>query len=270
MAEPRIPVILDLYPWRALRAPDVPQENRFAAERRHERLALTRPTAPRRPPSLQPPKRGRTPKLVSIVDRATCPSVATDRYNRIVAWNTSFGELVSGYRDLVGANLQDLLRCRQPNGNLLSHSHVALHEMVLSGEAPAAFEIDIEPEGRPKIRAEVSIVVVLDTDPENHWLVYLLRPRLRRRRLDAALARILDPASSAPRRNTPDAKPLNLTRRQLQVLEIMATGATATEIASELNIKVNTVRTHIRAIFEALGVSRQTEAVARAVRDHLI
>jgi DNA-binding NarL/FixJ family response regulator len=146
-----------------MRSPDVPLENRFAAVRRHERLALTRPSAPRRPPSLQPPNRGRTPKLV-----------------------------------------------------------------------------------------------------------YLLRPRLRRRRLDAALERILDPASSAPRRNTPNAPPSNLTRRQLEVLEIMATGATATEIASELNVKVNTVRTHIRAIIEALGVSRQTEAVARAVRDHLI
>ena len=196
--------------------------------------------------------------------------MATDRYNRIVAWNSPFNDLITGYRDLVGGNLQDLLRCRRPNGNLLSHSHVALHEMVLSGEGPAAFEIDIEPEGRPKIRAEVSIVVVLDTDPENHWLVYLIRPRLRRRRTDAALALILDPASSAPRRNMPNAQPSNLTRRQLQVLEMMATGATATEIAVELTIKVNTVRTHIRAIFETLDVTRQTEAVARAVRDHLI
>ena len=40
--------------------------------------------------------------------------------------------------------------------------------------------------------------------------------------------------------------------------------------ADQLNIKANTVRTHIRAIFETLGVSRQTEAVARALRDHLI
>ena len=63
---------------------------------------------------------------------------------------------------------------------------------------------------------------------------------------------------------------MNLTRRQLQVLEMMSTGATATEIADQLNIKANTVRTHIRAIFETLGVSRQTEAVARALRDHLI
>ena len=142
-------------------------------------------------------------------------------------WNAPFRELISGYRDLVGTNLQDLLRCRRTNGNLLSRSHVALHEMVLCGEAPAAFEIDIEPEGRPTVRAEVSIVVVLDTDPENHWLVYLLRPRLRRRRLDAALERILDPASSAPRRNTADSRTPNLTRRQLEVLEMMATGATA-------------------------------------------
>ena len=195
--------------------------------------------------------------------------MATDPYNRIVAWNTAFTDL-TGHRIFARANLQDILRCRQPNGNLLSHSHAALHEMVLSGEAPAAFEIDLIPEGRPRIRAEVSIVVVIDTDPENHWLVYLMRPRLRRRRIDTALERLLNPDAPPPRRNTPNSTSPQLTRRQLQVLEIMATGATATEIAGKLAIKVNTVRTHIRAIFHTLGVTRQTEAVAQAVRDHLI
>jgi DNA-binding CsgD family transcriptional regulator len=209
------------------------------------------------------------PQVASIVDGAVCPAVATDRYNRVVSWNAAFTDL-AGFGNYSGSNLQDLLQCRHSNGNLLSHSHVALHEMVLSGEAPAAFEIDIEPEDRPRTRAEVSIVVVIDTDPTNHWLVYLLRPRLRRRQLDVAMERLLGGDAPPPRRNSRNAAPTLLTRRQLQVLEIMATGATATEIAAELEITPNTVRTHIRAIFEALGVTRQTEAVARAVRQHLI
>jgi len=213
--------------------------------------------------------RDRTPKLTAIVDRAVCPAVATDPFNRVVHWNTAFTDLV-GLRNFTRANLQDILVCRRPNGNLMSHSHAALHEMVLSGDAPAAFEIDIEPEGMPRVRAEVSIVVVIDTDPERHWLIYLLRPRLRRRRIDTALERLLDADAPPPRRNTHHAPSPVLTRRQMQVLEIMATGATANEIATELDISTSTVRTHIRAIFEALGATRQTEAVARAVRRHLV
>jgi DNA-binding CsgD family transcriptional regulator len=195
--------------------------------------------------------------------------VATDPYNRIVWWNDAFISL-AGYGIFAAANLQDVLRCRHPNGNRLSHSHGSLHEMVLNGEAPAAFEVDIEPEGRSRVRVEISIVVVIDTDPESHWLVYLLRPRLRRRRSDIALERLLDGDAPPPRRNTRCGPSPLLTRRQLEVLKIMASGATATEIADELEISTSTVRSHIRAIFSALGVTRQTEAVAQAVRHHLI
>jgi LuxR family maltose regulon positive regulatory protein len=38
----------------------------------------------------------------------------------------------------------------------------------------------------------------------------------------------------------------------------------APEIAGELSVSVNTVRTHMRHLFVKLGVHRRTEAVARA------
>ena len=230
---------------------------------------MTRPTAPQCASSSGPHLLALTPKLTSIVERAVCPAVSTDRYNRIVVWNTRFTDL-TGHGITAGTNLQDLLHCRHPNGNLLSHSHAAIHEMVLAGEGPAAFEIDLEAENRPPVRAEVSIVVVIGTDPEDHWLIYLLRPRLHRRRIDDALERLLMADAPPLRRNSRNASPTLLTRRQLQVLQVMATGASATEIASELEISINTVRSHIRAIFRAFEVTRQTEAVARAVREHLI
>jgi LuxR family maltose regulon positive regulatory protein len=54
-----------------------------------------------------------------------------------------------------------------------------------------------------------------------------------------------------------------LTPRELEVLAIIATGASNAEIARELYIAVNTVKTHITHIFGKLGVTRRTEAVAR-------
>ncbi|ORA35366.1 hypothetical protein BST13_14645 [Mycobacterium aquaticum] len=58
--------------------------------------------------------------------------------------------------------------------------------------------------------------------------------------------------------------PANLTQGELRVLRYLASTLSATEIASELYLSVNTVRTHMRHIYEKLGVRRRTDAIERA------
>jgi LuxR family maltose regulon positive regulatory protein len=55
-----------------------------------------------------------------------------------------------------------------------------------------------------------------------------------------------------------------LSRRELEVLGLLAQGASNTEIAERLVIALNTVKRHISNIFEKLGVSNRTQAVAQA------
>ena len=52
--------------------------------------------------------------------------------------------------------------------------------------------------------------------------------------------------------------------RQRAVVEAVARGATNREIAEELGITERTVKYHLRAVFDRLGVSNRAEAVARA------
>jgi LuxR family maltose regulon positive regulatory protein len=61
-----------------------------------------------------------------------------------------------------------------------------------------------------------------------------------------------------------------LTPRELEILAIIATGASNAEIAQALYISVNTVKTHITHIFGKLGVTRRIEAVARGRELELI
>lgn len=61
-----------------------------------------------------------------------------------------------------------------------------------------------------------------------------------------------------------------LTRRELDVLELLAEGLRNEEIGTRLGISQETVRTHLRKATERLGAATRTQAVATAVRMGLI
>ena len=62
----------------------------------------------------------------------------------------------------------------------------------------------------------------------------------------------------------PDGDAPDLTRRQLEVLGLMAEGMPAREIGSKLYLSEATVRNHIRAVKHALDARSQLEAIAQA------
>jgi len=61
-----------------------------------------------------------------------------------------------------------------------------------------------------------------------------------------------------------------LSDRELEVLACMVDGMTTQQIAAQLFISDNTVKTHVRHIFEKLEVSNRAEAVGKAMQMGLI
>jgi DNA-binding NarL/FixJ family response regulator len=61
-----------------------------------------------------------------------------------------------------------------------------------------------------------------------------------------------------------------LTRRERQVLELLAQGLTNKEMAETLFITTNTVKRHLKAIFEKLAVHTRSAAAAKAISGGLI
>lgn len=61
-----------------------------------------------------------------------------------------------------------------------------------------------------------------------------------------------------------------LTQREREVLRLLADGLSNEEIGKKLYISAETVRTHVRKAMGKLDADTRTQAVARALRDHLI
>jgi DNA-binding NarL/FixJ family response regulator len=61
-----------------------------------------------------------------------------------------------------------------------------------------------------------------------------------------------------------------LTQRERDVLRLLADGHSNEEIGKRLFISAETVRTHVRKAMDKLDADTRTQAVARALRDHLI
>jgi len=112
---------------------------------------------------------------------------------------------------------------------------------------------------RPFWEAAPAVRQLLESDPElvgqNPWLRPVLGPRTRTVRI-----------RTAPAPGRADAEPIiePLTPKEMEVLGHLSELLTTEEIALEMYVSVNTVRTHIRNILRKLAVSRRNEAVRRA------
>ena len=81
---------------------------------------------------------------------------------------------------------------------------------------------------------------------------------------------ILVPASSTFIQNKKAIDDAEISAREMEVLQLMANGLSNQEIADNLYVSVNTVKTHITNLFFKLEVTRRTQAVEKAKRLSII
>lgn len=92
------------------------------------------------------------------------------------------------------------------------------------------------------------------------WVRRLLRHRPASAREHAWLTGTLAPGREEP----VGPRPETLSARELDVLERLAQLMSTEEIAADLHLSVNTVKTHLKSIYRKLAATRRGEAVRRA------
>src|ERR1700722_18910889 len=94
--------------------------------------------------------------------------------------------------------------------------------------------------------------------------------RITRKRETIIVKEVLVPASETFVLNTAQQQSLGITARELEILTLVARGLSNREIATQLFVSENTVKTHCSRAFDKLGAARRTQAVQRGKEQGLL
>lgn len=76
--------------------------------------------------------------------------------------------------------------------------------------------------------------------------------------------------SSLAKRDMQPSELHNITKRELEILKLIASGMLNKEIASQLNISERTVKNHVSNIFRKISVSDRTQAAVFAIKNKIV
>jgi PAS domain S-box-containing protein len=219
------------------------------------------------------PARSRT-KLSETTDLAEMLAATADggfiidAEGRIVLWNRA-AESMLGYtvREAVGRRCCDLLMGDDENGNRLCCRGCHIVDLVRMRTPVHSFDMRTRTKTGSAIWVNVSTLRV-SRDGAGDVTVHLLRDVTATREILALIReRLAIPAPLVPAApNSTGA----LTRRELEILHIIATGVNTKDAAERLHVSPATIRNHVQNILGKLGAHSRLEAVAYATRNRLI
>ena len=188
-----------------------------------------------------PPPRVREVRLRSLLSLATTPMVIADRNRRVVDANPMACTLLAASRGAIIGRRIDDFTATDGGFDVDRFWTRFLEEGRLNGSYPAK---RLDGEARPIVYAATANVV-----PGLHLSVF---------------AEGIHGGPVAPEPPTRGYDPL--TRREAEVLRLIADGLTDREIAGRLVISPATARTHARNLIGKLGARTRAQAVAIAIR----
>lgn len=189
---------------------------------------------------------------------------------KITLWNRS-AEKILGYpaREVVGRPCCDVFVGRDTTGNRLCYRGCHVQSLVKMGEPIQHFEMATRTKAGKPVWIDVSILVVPGSRNGLQSTVHLFRDVTATHEMEVLLRERLAqpkpaPASFAGDSSTP------LTRREIEILRLMTSGANTKTMAERLHVSPATVRNHVQNIFGKLGVHSRLEAVAHVTTHGLL
>jgi PAS domain S-box-containing protein len=189
---------------------------------------------------------------------------------RIVMWNRA-AERILGYaaREVVGRACCEIFVGRDIAGNRLCHQGCHVRTLVQREEPVQHFEMATRSKSGQPVWLDVSILVLPGARRDTSVTVHLFRDVTAAHEIEALVRqRLAAAAPSAPQNG--DGPGAELTRRELEILRLIAGGANTRGMAETLHVSPATIRNHVQNLLGKLGVHSRLEAAAYATRRGLL
>lgn len=201
-----------------------------------------------------------------MLERAGDGAFAIGADGRIVLWNRA-AERVLGYtsRDVVGRPCCDVFVGTDGSGNRLCYQGCHVMNLIRLDEPVQSFDMRTRTKSGQPVWLNISILSMRG-DAHGACTVHLFRDVTATRELLTLVhERLAGPSPG----NAPGSPGASLSRRELEVLRLMAEGASTRVAAQRLHVSVATIRNHIQNILVKLDVHSRLEAVAYATKHRL-
>jgi len=206
-----------------------------------------------------------------------------DSRQRIVYWNDG-AEALFGYSaaEVLHEHCYDMIAGRACPGKAWCHSNCRVQRAMRKGVRHRNFDLVVRTKDGKELYTNVTIILLMQRKVS--LSVHIARDITRLARDKEAVQAILDAlrltgctVKSRGAEHPPDREgsqhdvPLsNLTRREVEILSLLAEGLPAIAIARRLYISPFTVRNHIQNTLEKLRLHNKAQAVSFAFRNGLV
>jgi PAS domain S-box-containing protein len=202
-------------------------------------------------------------ELKELVRSTADAAFAIDHTGEIIAWNaaaeTLFGLAAS---EAIGSFCGAILHGADECGPVC-HERCSIKQSVQAHHQPGNFDLQAQTAAGRKW-LNVSVLAAELNGSTQRVSIHIIREVDRSRRLEMLVRDFVQTEASPARMN--DA----VTRRELEILRLMAKGLTTEKIAGQLSLSRATVNNHIQHVLQKLNAHSRLEAIRRAEHAGLI
>lgn len=217
--------------------------------------------------------------LLDLVGSTADGVFAVDAGQRIILWNEAARSIL-GFpaEEVLGRPCYEVFGGRDAAGRLLCQKGCRTHAMASRHELPPTQDLATQTRDGQEVCLNVTTVVVpMRMRSSPFVVIHVFRDVSQQKHLERLVQRLVSSVTTSAWRERPEgsadppgvAAPGNLTLREVEVLRLMASGASTKAISDRLCISAATVKNHTRHILGKLDAHSRLEAVAVASRHGL-